>query len=1797
MQRSLWALLTGLLLAPLAQAQDLVPERRLVVTQDVDFYGSDLQALFDTTLEACRKLCLDNRDCAAFTFNTRSNACFPKSQISDRQPYEGAISAQVVTADPAILGIATARKADLDFLEDRDLDNAAAEAAAIGLRHSGGEWSVEQLLNAARNTSNLRDALNWTGSALAQTDTGDLWLDYGSIAARYAETQTGNTRRVLRDRAVLAAINGYLRSPSAPMRQTALLQMADALETVGRGRTMIPALRLAEQIGPRADIGAALDDAIGKYGFRIVEHIVEADSSEPRLCADFSDPLIRAGQDYAPYVRLPDPTLAVRAEGSRLCITGVTHGERYDVTFRAGLPSASGEALIRDVALRLYVRDRTPTASFPGRAYVLPRGPGAGLPLQTVNLDQVDLTLRRVSDRNLIRAIQEDFFARPLNYWREQLFDQEIAEEIWRGTAEVENALNRDVTTRLPIGEVIGDLPAGIYALAARVPGREDSDEDSAMQWFVLSDIGLTTLHGSDGLTIFARSLGDASALSDLTVELVSRGNRVLGRAQTDADGVARFEAGLLRGTGAAAPAMITARQGEADIAFLSLTDPAFDLSDRGVAGRAASGPIDAFLTPDRGAYRAGEVIHVTALMRDARASALAGVPATLILSRPDGVEHARVTSADDRAGGHVFTLPLAPSVPRGTWRLALHADPKAPALVSQTVLVEDFVPERIDVTLSLPDAPISPVSPPLVDLTARYLFGAPGADLAIEGELRQRGLTTLDALPGYRFGRHDEPAEDFVTGLQGDLRTDAGGRAQLALPVSAAQAGQPHETTLTVRVTEGAGRPVERSITRPVLPAGPMIGLKPEFDSTLPEGGQARFLVQGFGPDLQPVPMQVAWQINRVRTHYQWYQLYGNWNWEPVTSRETVATGTGSLGTDPLRVTAPVTWGEYELVVERTDGAYVASSAAFEAGWYAPADAVATPDTLDLSLDRPAYRAGDIAVLRIVPRHAGQALVTVLSDRVIAMQAVEVGEGETLIRLPVTEEWGSGAYVTATVLRPGAGDQSPGRALGLAHAAIDPGARHLDVTLDAPAESAPRGPLQAGVRVDAPDGAQAFVTVAAVDLGILNLTGFADPDPALHYFGQRRLGVEIRDLYGRLIDGQQGALGRLRSGGDAADRMRLQSPPPTEALVAFHSGLVAVQDGRAQVSFDMPDFNGTVRLMAVAWTAQGVGQAAADVLVRDPVVISAALPRFLAPGDAARLRLDLSHTTGPAGDMSVLVEGVGDGRPIPVAVAPGQTMAVDISLTAGAVGDRTIRVALTTPDGQTLTKTLALGVRANDPQTGATRRFQLAPGQTFTLDAEALADLRPATAEIMVSAGPLARFDAAGMLRALDRYPYGCTEQITSQSLPLLYLSSLAEPLGLGNRDRIGLRIGQAIERVLTRQGANGAFGLWSVGAGDFWLDAYVTDFLTRARMQGHPVPDRALDAALDNLANRIAYAPDFDSGGEDIAYALFVLAREGRAAVGDLRYYADERADAFATPLAQAQLGAALAAYGDQRRADALFAKAARRIAAQSGDDPRLWRADYGSTLRDAAGVLSLAVEAGSTVVDRDALTARIATAAGRLSPQEQAWSLLAAHALVQDPTVSGLSIDGAAVSGPFMRRIPGRDLTPMRITNTANLPTDITLTTLGVPAAGTEVSGTGYSLTREYFSMDGRPVSGPIRIGDRLVAVLSVRPAEDIAARLMIDDPLPAGFEIDNPSLLRAGDVRALDWLETTDAEHAEFRTDRFLAAVNQQGNETIRLAYIVRAVSPGDFHHPAAVVEDMYRPDYRATTASSRLKVLE
>ena len=380
-----------------------------------------------------------------------------------------------------------------------------------------------------------------------------------------------------------------------------------------------------------------------------------------------------------------------------------------------------------------------------------------------------------------------------------------------------------------------------------------------------------------------------------------------------------------------------------------------------------------------------------------------------------------------------------------------------------------------------------------------------------------------------------------------------------------------------------------------------------------------------------------------------------------------------------------------------------------------------------------------------------------------------------------------------------------------------------------------------------------------------------------------------------------------------------MPATPPTQPPLALFSGIVNVKpDGTAEVTFDIPAFAGTVRVMAVAWSKDKVGQASGDVIVRDPVVLTATLPRFLLTGDNGTIRLDLDNVEGPAGEYAISVQTDGPlvvgQKEQKIQLAGKQRTGVSLPISANAVGIGNVAVRISGPNSFDMQRSYTLAAKpATQVLTRRTVR-PIAKGESITISSDLFADLVPGTGGVQLSVGPSTALDVAALLKALDRYPFGCSEQTTSRALPLLYVNELASESHLSLDAAIDDRIRGAIERLLTRQGSNGSFGLWGPGSGDMWLDAYVTDFLTRARERNFAVPDVAFRLALDNLRNHVAQSDPTKDVSSDLAYVYYVLARNGAAPLGDLRYLADTKLDSLKTPIAKAQLAAALGMLGDK-------------------------------------------------------------------------------------------------------------------------------------------------------------------------------------------------------------------------------------------------------------------------------------------
>jgi uncharacterized protein YfaS (alpha-2-macroglobulin family) len=212
-----------------------------------------------------------------------------------------------------------------------------------------------------------------------------------------------------------------------------------------------------------------------------------------------------------------------------------------------------------------------------------------------------------------------------------------------------------------------------------------------------------------------------------------------------------------------------------------------------------------------------------------------------------------------------------------------------------------------------------------------------------------------------------------------------------------------------------------------------------------------------------------------------------------------------------------------------------------------------------------------------------------------------------------------------------------------------------------------------------------------------------------------------------------------------------------------------------------------------------------------------------------------------------------------------------------------------------------------------------------------------------------------------------------------------------------------------------------------------------------------------------------------------------------------------------------------------------------------------------------------------------------------------LLAARALQNGDDDLKVNVNGAERTGAYMAKMTGDALIdhPLTLTSATSDTVSAVVTTVAAPVKPLPAGGNGFTIERTYFTLDGEGANvSDAQQNERYVVVLHVTEQNDWASRIVITDLLPAGFEIDNPSLVDSAQMTNFDWVGEMSPAHTEFRYDRFVAAFNRDENSArdFNVAYVVRAVTPGAYDHPAATVEDMYRPDLSARTATGKMEVV-
>ena len=1362
-----------------------------------------------------------------------------------------------------------------------------------------------------------------------------------------------------------------------------------------------------------------------------------------------------------------------------------------------------------------------------------------------------------------------------------------------------------------------------------------------------------------DAVHVWAFDSRTLSPARGVEVRLLRRSGTALASCRTGMAGGCRID--VPQESVDPSPPFALLASSQEDLTYLRFDDLQAEVEEARVAGEPYGGErkYRAALYGDRGVYRPGETAHLVAILRDARNLApAAGMPVQLKLVDPRG-KVLRQHSLPVNAAG-VVTLDPSFAAFATTGRYEVQAEVAGEQVGSYGFRVEEFVPERMRVD-TRPGAPQFLLGQEVAfGVEARYLFGGvpAGAGVELQCELAATSFTprqNANFVYGVWRDPEEEPEKPMLLGsATGEL--DGEGRARLACP-SSAQGGTfrgPAQVVGRASVLEaGSGRTTVGESRVPLHPARFYVGLSSGASKV--EAGED-LTVQGVTVDwdgrlVGHVP-QVELELLRLEEEYGWY-------YDEDLGHETWRRYLRPVPED--RATVPVSGGRFRatwrpqadaagfLVRARAGDARTELKLEGEGGWYwwgdgeTEAERTPRPDRatwIDLAIPERAEVGGRVEVKLQAP-FRGRLLLTAETDEVLASEWKDVEPGETTWSFAIPR-FVPNVYVTAFAVKDPRvapeGGLLPDRAFGVESVTVEPAEFTQTVALTVPKEvrSGARLPIDLDLgRIEGPT----WATVAVVDEGILSLTRFQSPDPARQIFTRRALGVETFETVGWTLAVPPGE--PARDGGDAAGELgRVQSVKP----VALWSGLVQVPaSGKLHLEMDLPPYRGALRVMAVTAGPRKLGRAEAQVVVRDPLVLQVTLPRFLALGDLFSVPVAVTNASGgprqvtvtlaaedlavpglprrcPGGSCPPLVELVGPAQQT-LSVAQGATgTAVFQARAGGGIGG----VALTAraQAGELRSQERGeLPVLPAGPRERIVRRVELEAGTTEL--APLLDGWLPLTERttVWVTTNPYG--EAFGHLKYLLHYPYGCIEQTTSTTRPLLFLPQLVGALDpqLAVPGAIEKMATAGIERILSMQTAAGGFAFWpGEDEAQPWGTAYATHLLIDAQKLRYPVPQSRIDDAVAWMERRISH--HYERGGRDFEhyaksaepYMHYVLALAGKGRKARIlrvletmpetpRY--EEREQIF-------MLKAALYLAGDHR-----FERDLRRpdVSALSPRRDDGW--SFYSDLRMRGFMLSTFGDLFGRAAEGEPLASLVAEAlkgeSDRYTTQELAWGITGLgkrlEAVAREFAPPALTADGRSLQPqplPPGLRSTDRTWDVARASEherlTVSLPQKgegklwLILVSEGVRAESTaQYGGEGLRLLRRWLDAEGRPLpgsdgkgAGGIELGELFYVELEL--TNTTGARLSniaLVDRLPAGWEIENPRLGRS--EATPEWVDTDalwQADHMDLRDDRIEVFGHLENRETRKVIYAVRAVTAGSFQLPPAEAEAMYEPRHWA-----------
>lgn len=1493
----------------------------------------------------------------------------------------------------------------------------------------------------------------------------------------------------------------------------------------------------------------------------------------------------------------------------------------YEISLKVGLKGSVGGVLKESTSNQITFGKLEPAISFVDANGVYLGTKGAkNLEVRIVNVPKIKVTISKIYENNLLGARKYGYYQDDYD----EYYDEEFAES---GSSDYDNTFGDIVYEKVIVTSNLpkyrnsrlfnfnfpDNLPEfkGIYHI------KISSSEEyylSDSKFVSFSDIGLITRQGKDKIYVFANSIATASPLSGVSITAFGVNNQKIGTGQTNSDGYVEIDL-IKKGIKGFTPGMITAKIGN-DFNYMPFSQTRVETSRFDIGGvRSNATGLRAFIYGDRDIYRPGEKMIFSAVVRNQKWQSPGEIPVKMKVLLPSGKELKVLKKALNNQGSMESFVQLDASAVSGYYSLELYTSTDV-LLATKTMLVEEFMPDRIKVKTNLDKKDYKPGEKINVTIDAANYFGPPASGRNYESELQLKEKAfDSKAFPNYTFSL-SQSNNYYETMLSEGATNDEGKATEtFEIPTYYKDRGILQADVFTTVFDEN-GRPVSRATTAPVYTQQVFYGIKNDGYGYYQLNQPVRFNLIALNKDDKPFASVKAKLIvikHEYKTVLSKYGSYFRYNSQledkTIVDKEITLNGASSYYDF-----VPRSPGDYELRIARPGaGTYVSTSfySYGSYGNYGNSFQVNREGNIDIALDKTSYHTGETAKVLFKAPFNGKMLVTVEQNEVISYQYVEVKNRAASINIDLKSEHLPNAYVTATLIKPHTESTIP---LTVAHGYISLVVEDLSnkIAVSINAENKSRSNTKQRVKVKSIAGAK--VTLAAVDEGILQITGFKTPDPYNYFYAKRALETSAYDLYPYLLPEIRGT--KSSTGGDGFDLSKRVNPLPNKRvkLIANWSGIADSKTGEIIFDIDIPPFSGEIRLMAVAYKEDKFGSAEAKITVADPIVISTGLPRFLSPGDTAYVSINLTNTTekNTNAQVKIVTSGAirvldnsfstglnanGESRNIVKVVAGNAPGTAKFSVLASSFGETfKDEIDITVRPAASLQK-----VSKNGSISGGQSQLIPLAGQTFLPLSE--------TRTLVISRSPVIQF--AKHLEYLVQYPHGCTEQIVSAAFPQLYFGDLADAV---HKDEAGksfanANVLEAIRSIKMRQLYSGGLTLWESGGTEhWWASAYAAHFLLEAKIAGYEVDKDLLNNLLNYLKAKVKqrnYVTYFYNRTEnkriapkEMAYSLFVLSVARKPDISTMNFYKQNQSELALD--SRFLLSAAYAIAGDKQKFREMLPTSfsGEEANAESGNS-------FASAIRDEGVALYAIMEAdpGNPLIGTMAnhLSNQLKTR-NYLSTQERAFAFLCLGKLAKQSAASTVigtvKVDGKTVGNvnSATLKLHGKQLAgkQLEISTKGEGKLYYYYTSEGIPTGPVKEEDNFMRVRKTFYNRFGNMITGNSFKNNELIIVgitIENTYSSDIE-NVVITDLLPAGFEIENH---RVKQIPGMDWIKNADnADYIDIRDDRinFFIDLNQ-GKKTYY--YAVRAVSSGSYKMGPVMADAMYRGDMHSYNGSGTITI--